>query len=81
MEGDSIEDEPLSHELRIDILVAQILSHVETLLSIDIVLDLAYPEATGTGGGDMDEFGPRLDTEINTALGTSDIDILNLSTF
>ena len=81
VEGDSIEDEPLGHELRIDVLVAEILTHIETLLSKYLVLDFAYPETAGAGSGDMDELGSRLDTKVNTPLGSSDIDVLNLGTF
>ena len=81
IKGDGIENQSLGHELRVDVLIAKVLSHVETLLSIDIVLDLTSPQATGTCRRDVDELGTCLDTEINTALSTADVYILNLSAF
>ena len=81
MQGDGIEDQTLGHELRVDVLIAEELSHVETLFCVDIALDLTSPQATGTGGRDVDELGPGLDTEINTTLGAADVHILNLRAF
>ena len=81
MKGNGVEDETLGHELRVDVLIAEELTHVETLLCIDIALDLASPQTTGTGGRDVDELGPGLDTEINTTLGAADVHILNLRAF
>ena len=51
------------------------------LLGIDIILDLAYPQTTRTGGRYMDQFGTGLDTKLHTTLRTTDIDILDLSAF
>ena len=43
MQGNGIENEPLGHELRVDVLVAEVLSHIEPLLGKDIVLDFTCP--------------------------------------
>ena len=81
VEGYGIEDEALGHELRVDVLVAQILADIEALLVIDVVLDLACPDTTGTCGGDVDEFGTGLDAEVNTTLGTADVHVLDFRAF
>ena len=78
MEGHRIEDETLCHELRIDILVAEVLAHVETLLGEDIILSLSCPQTAGTGRGDMHQSGTFLDTEVDAVACASDIDILYL---
>ena len=88
MQGYSVEDEPLGHKLRVDVLVAEVLAHVKALFGEYFLLlvaqsfyAVAYPQAAGTGGRDVYQRGTMLHTEIDTTLGTTDVDILNLSTF
>ena len=77
VKGNGVEDETLGHELRVNVFIAEELSHVETLLGEDIVLGLASPESAGAGRGDMHQTCAFLDAEVNAMTCASDIDILD----
>ena len=47
MQGNGIKNQPLGHELRIDVLVAEVLAHIETLLGEDIILNRSQPTCLG----------------------------------
>ena len=77
-----IENEPFCHELRVDVLVAKILSHIEPLFGIHFVLAgfyaFAHPQATRTGGGDVYEACACLYTEFHATLCAADVHVLYL---
>ena len=81
VEGNCLKDQSLSHELRVDVLVVQELTHIESLLREHIVLRFASPDTTGAGGRDMDKTGTRLDTVRHAALGAANVHILYLCAF
>ena len=60
---------------------AAVLPHVDSLLCEDVALDFACPESAGAGCRDMNESCTRLNAEINTTLGTSDVHIFYFRSF
>ena len=81
VEGNRLEDQAFGHELRVDILVVQILANIESLLREHLILRFTSPDTTGAGGRDMDETGTRLDTVLHAMLGTTDVHVLYLCAF
>ena len=78
-----IEYDTFGHELRVDILVAQVLAEIEFLFSVDRVL-WWHPvdgHAAGAVGRYMNETGTREEAELDTVCSTLDVDIFNLSAF
>ena len=78
MKSHRIENQSLSHELRINVLVALILTHVEALLGEDIIFDFSCPQAAGAGSGYVNQTCTRRHTEFDTTLGSANIHVFNL---
>ena len=55
-----VENEALGHKLRVNVLVTQELSHVESLLGEHIVARLTSPQPSRAGCGNVNQLGALL---------------------